>query len=208
MAVEIFEFDQGSSQWFAIRAGLPTSSEFSTILAKGRDGGVSVTRRKYMLRLAGEILTGEPEQTYSNGFMERGKEWEPEARNLYAFMQGVEPRQVGFVRNGKKGCSPDSLIEADGALEIKSALPSVLLDLFERDTFPAEHKAQCQGALWVTEREWIDIVVYHPKLPLYRKRAVRDEPYIAELSAAVDKFNDELAALVERMRRVSEARAA
>ncbi|WP_232629119.1 lambda exonuclease family protein [Methylobacterium sp. Leaf118] len=199
--LRILDCEQGSPEWFSARAGLPTASEFATILAKGRDGGASKTRRAYMMRLAGELLTGEIAETYTNGHMERGKALEPEARNLYAFQADVDPQQVGFVVNGSKGCSPDSLIGDRGALEIKTKLPALLIDCLLRDEFPAEHKAQCQGVLWVAEREWIDIAVYWPRLPLFVKRAHRDEAYIAGLSSAVDAFNDELAEMVERVRR-------
>lgn len=200
-ALRILDCEQGTAEWFAARAGLPTASEFATILAKGKDGGASKTRRSYMMRLAGEILTGEVAETYSNGHMERGKVLEPEARNLYAFQADVDPEQVGFIVNGPKGCSPDSLIGSDGALEIKTKLPALLIDCLLRDEFPAEHKAQCQGVLWVAEREWIDIAVYWPRLPLFVKRAYRDDTYIASLSNAVDAFNAELAEMVERVRR-------
>lgn len=127
-ALRILEVEQGTAEWLAARAGLPTASEFSTILAKGKDGGASKTRRSYMMRLAGEILTGEVAETYSNGHMERGKVLEPEARNLYAFQADVDPEQVGFIINGSKGCSPDSLIGSDGALEIKTKLPGAMQD--------------------------------------------------------------------------------
>lgn len=210
--IEVFDFDQGSPDWHAIRAGLATASEFSTVLAKGKTAGSeSVTRRKYMLRLAGETLTGETEQTYRNADMERGNEQEAEARDLYAFLYNCEPKRVGFIRNGAKGCSPDALIGDDGMLELKSAIPSVLIDLFLRDTFPSEHLAQCAGNLWVAERQWIDIAVYHPKLPLFVKRLVRDghlESYIRTLSDEVDRFNVEKDETVERIRRYGQARAA
>jgi hypothetical protein len=60
MAPRIIECQQGEPEWFAARLGIPTASEFSTVMAKGKDGGKSVTRRTYMLKLAGEILTNEP----------------------------------------------------------------------------------------------------------------------------------------------------
>lgn len=200
-ALRILTCEQGSPEWLQARAGLPTASEFSTVMAKGRDGGASKTRRTYLLRLAGEILTGEPAETYSNHHMDRGHTLEPEARILYAFQADVDPEQVGFIVNGPKGCSPDSLIGVNGALEIKTKLPALLIDVLLRDEFPAEHKAQCQGVLWVAEREWIDIAVYWPKLPLFVKRAHRDDTYIATMSAAVDQFNAELHETVERVRR-------
>lgn len=198
--LEIITCEQGTEDWFRARAGIPTASEFATVMASGKGGGESKTRRTYMFKLAGEIITGELSDSYSNAHMERGKEMEPKARDLYEFMADVDAEQVGFIRNGPKGCSPDSLIGSTGMLEIKTKLPALLIDVLLRDEFPADHKAQCQGALWVAEREWIDIAVYWPKLPLFVKRAYRDEPYIANLSRAVSEFNEELHETVERVR--------
>lgn len=200
MTVQIFNCDQGTEEWHLARAGIPTASMFATVMASGRGGGPSLTRAKYMRQLAGEVITGRPMESYSNAHMERGHEMEPEARELYAFATDTVPEQVGFIRNVQKGCSPDSLIGANGMLEIKSKLPDLVIECWERGDFPPEHRAQCQGALWVAEREWIDIVVYWPAMPVFIKRAYRDEPYIAEMSKAVDQFNDELSALVERVR--------
>jgi hypothetical protein len=67
------------------------------------------------------------------------------------------------------------------------------------DKFPADHVAQCQGGLWVTGREWIDIVCYYPNMPVFIKRAYRDEAYIANLAGEVAKFTDELDALVAKI---------
>jgi hypothetical protein len=200
----VFSCPQGSAEWFACRVGIPTASMFATVMAKGKEGNASKTRHDYMLRLAAEILTGEPSETYSNGHMERGKTMESEARDLYAFQTDADPEAVGFIRNGDKGCSPDSLIGNDGVLEVKTKLPHLLLECMLKDKFPAEHVAQCQGALWVCEREWVDIACYWPKLDLFVKRAYRDEKYIKQLSDAVDAFNAELALTVERIRSRSE----
>ena len=199
--MEVFTFEQNSPEWHQARCGIPTASEFATVMASGRDGGASKTRRAYMLKLAGEIITGQPSEGYSNAHTDRGHEMEPDARDLYAFTHRCTPELVGFIRNGNKGGSPDSLIGASGMLEIKTKLPHLLIDLLLKDEFPPEHKAQCQGNLWVSEREWIDIAVYWPGLPLFVKRAARDEAYIATMASAVDKFNDELADVVERVRR-------
>lgn len=198
--IEIFDCDQGSPDWFACRLGIPTASEFATVMAKGKDGGASLTRAKYMRQLAGEIITGELAESYSNAHMDRGKAMEDEARETYAFIHDADIRRVGFIRNGKKGGSPDSLIGANGGLEIKTALPHIQIERLIRDDLPPEHKAQVQGNIWVSEREFWDFVSYWPKLPLLVKRVYRDDLYIKQLSDAVDAFNEELAALVERIR--------
>ncbi len=199
--IRFVDCEQGTPEWFQVRAGMPTASQFSTVMAKGKGGAESKTRRTYMLKLVGEILTGEPMDSFTNHHMERGKEMEAEARRLYAFMKDVDPQQVGFVINGPKGCSPDSLIDANGMAEIKTKLPHLQIDVLLSDDVPSEHRAQCQGNLWVAEREWIDFVSYWPGLPLFVTRAHRDDEYIKALATAVDEFNDELAHLVERIRR-------
>lgn len=205
MSLEIITCEQNSTAWFEARRGLATASQFATVQARGKTkGSESVTRRNYLLRLAGEIVTGVPEETYSNPYMERGHAQEPEARELYAFAYGCEPQRVGFLRNGRVGCSPDALIGNDGILELKTAKASILIDYLMDGKFPSEHVAQCQGALWVGEREWVDLAIYSPGLPLFVKRAHRDATYIADLSRAVDQFNEELDAIVERVRRYGE----
>lgn len=198
--LSIIDCDQGTPEWFAARAGLVTASEFQTLLMFGRGGGESKTRLTYMRKLAGEIITGEPAESFTNVHMERGKAMEDEARDLYAFMTDCDPARVGFIVNGRCGASPDSLIGDAGGLEIKTKLPHLQIELLEKGEVPNEHIAQVQGGMWVAEREWWDFVAYWPKLPLFVKRVYRDEAYIKKLSVAVDQFNDELDALVSRIR--------
>ncbi len=199
--IQIFDCEQNSPEWFQARSGIPTASEFHTVMASGRGGGESKTRKTYLYKLAGEIITGKPTEGYSNAHMDRGHDMEGEARNMYSFLADKDIQRVGFLRNGDKGASPDGLIGVDGMFEAKSKLPHLLIECIIRDDFPPEHKAQCQGALWVAEREWIDIAVYWPDMPLFVKRAYRDGPYIVQLASAVKQFNEELADIVERVRR-------
>ena len=199
MTLEIFNCEQRSPEWVECRSGIPTASQFSTVLAKGRGGGESKTRRTYLLKLAGERLTGEPMDSYSNHHMERGRTMEEEARNAYAFMCDADPAPIGFIRNGDAGGSPDALLGDDGLLEIKTALPHLLVDILLKDKFPPEHWGQIQGQLWVSEREWCELVIYWPGLPLFVRRAPRDEDYIKGLSEEVARFNAEVTEVVNKI---------
>lgn len=205
--MQIIDCEQGSPEWFAARAGIPTASEFATVMAIGPKGGKSVGRVDYLNKLAGEILTGEPMATYTNADMERGKLMEDEARDLYSFVRGIEPMRVGFIRNGDKGASPDSLM-SNGGLEIKSAAAHVQIKRILADELPSEHKAQVHGGMWVCEREWWDFISYCPKLPLFIKRIYRDEDYIKSIALAVDLFNSELQQTVDYVRRYGAREAA
>lgn len=195
--IEVFNMPQGSEEWFAARRGIVTASEFATVMAQGRGGGDSKTRRTYMLKLMGERLTGDPMYHYQNDHMERGHAQEPDARNMYAFVADVEPKPVGFIRNGSVGCSPDSLIGDDGMLEIKTKLAHLQLDVLLGGTVPSEHVAQIQGQLWVAKRDWCDFVSYCPKLPLFVKRVERDEAFIERIAKAVDLFERELVTVMD-----------
>ena len=193
---EVIHCEQGSQQWHAVRLGIPTSSRFADIMAKGE----GKTRRKYMMQLAGEIITGQPMIAYANQHMERGHEMEPEARDWYALVHGIEPDKVGFIRNGNKGCSPDALISGGGLLEIKTKLPDILLEVVLKDEIPPEHKAQLQGHLWVAEEEWIDLLCYWSGMMPFQKRTFRDQQYIRILASEVERFNDDLNEVVEKYR--------
>lgn len=196
--IEVFNMPQGSDEWYQARLGIITASEFATVMREGRTkGSPSVTRREYMLKLMGERLTGDPMYRWKNDHMDRGHEQEPDARNLYAFQTDLEPTPIGFIRNGYKGCSPDSLVETNGMVEIKSKLAHLHLDVLLGNAVPNEHVAQIQGQLWVAEREWCDFVSYCPKLPLFVKRVYRDDAFIEKLSKAVDLFERELVTLME-----------
>lgn len=193
MTVEIVTCEQGTPEWFAARLGIPTASRFSDVLAKGE----GKMRGRYLHELAAETLRGSVEpDSYSNAHMERGKAQEDEARQLYAFMTDHEPVQVGFMRNGRAGASPDSLIDDDGGLEIKTALGHIQIERLKAGKLPSEHRAQVQGNLWISGRAWWSFMSYSPGLPPLIVRVERDEEYIAQLAAAVQAFNDELDMLV------------
>ena len=76
----------------------------------------------------------------------------------------------------------------------------LLIDTILKGEFPSEHISQCQGGLWVGEREWIDLCVYWPKMPPFIKRAYRDEAYIKNLASEVERFRADLDALVTRIK--------
>lgn len=204
-SLEIIDCEQNSKEWHQARLGIPTSSSFDAIMTPGKTKSEQKTRRTYMLKLAGEILTGQPTEMVMTRDMERGHLLEPEARDLYQLQTGTRVDRVGFLRRGRVGCSPDSLIGQDGGLEIKTKAPHLLIDVDLKDEFPEEHKAQVQGALWITGRAWWDIAIYWPGLPLFVKRTFRDEAYIQTLAAEVDRFNTDLDVIVAQMRQRIEA---
>lgn len=76
------EIQQGTDDWFALRLGVITSSNFGTVMANyGKPFGKPAL--EYAQKLALETITRQREESYSNVYMERGNELEPLARELY-----------------------------------------------------------------------------------------------------------------------------
>jgi hypothetical protein len=51
-----------------------------------------------------------------------------------------------------------------------------------------EHAAQVQGQLWLTERDWEDLLYYNPDMPPALIHVERDNGHIAQLEQALDAF--------------------
>ncbi len=201
--MEIINCKQGSDEWYEARMGIPTASEFSTILSKGRGSAPSKVRQTYLCKLAGELITEEPVDHFESYDMKRGHEMEPHARKLYAAVTDTKPEVVGFVRNGGKGASPDALVGDEGMLEIKTKAPHLQIALLLDGDVPKWIIAQIQGQMWVCDREWNDFVSYWPGLPLFRVRVERDHAFIAKLRIEVDDFISDLLDLTHKIRGMS-----
>lgn len=186
---------QGAPEWHMARCGVLTASCFKDILAKGQ----GKTRRTYMLKLAGERITGNPADNYTNLHMERGQEQEAVARQLYIEHSGNQVAECGFLKHDNLGYSPDGLVGDEGLVEIKSKLAHLQADLLLSEGVPSEHYAQIQGGLLVSGRKWLDFVSYCPGMPIFIKRVVRDEPYLDELKVELEKFEKDLNSVIHTL---------
>ena len=187
----IHDMPQGSEEWLAARLGIPTASEFHRVVTAAR-GDLSKSAGKYAAQLVAETLLGHPLEKPPGlpWAMVRGKELEPLARAQYANDNGVEVREVGFLttNDGRLGCSPDGLIVGTrGGLEIKCVLAETLVSIWN-DGPGEDYRQQVQGCLAISELSHWDLYVWHPELPPVTIRTLRDEPYIAKMSAALTEF--------------------
>jgi hypothetical protein len=194
---EIINCEQGSPEWHDARRGIPTASRFKDVMAQGE----GKMRARYMRELAAEQIMKEPVKGYTNAHMDRGKDYEAELLAKYCYDKDVNVEKVGFLRSTlmSTGCSPDGLVLENGMVEIKSTLPELLVEILERGRLPTGHQPQVQGQLWISGRQWCDIVFGWPKMPLFIHRVERDEPYMAGLRAELISFNEELGQLVKRL---------
>lgn len=192
----IDDVDQGSDEWYSLRMGCPTASNFADVMAKG-EGKV---RDLYMRKLAGELASGVRREEYRNGAMDRGNQLEDSLRATFSIETGLSLRQVAFVRRrrpyGVIGASPDSLIAPNCGLEIKSAAPHVLIDILRAGRVPPEHMPQIQGNMLVTGATSWWLAIGYPGMPMFKRLIPRDSAYCARLEVALETFQQELDEMV------------
>lgn len=197
--MQIFECQQGSDEWNALKLGVVSASNFSKVL-NARSG-----RGLYLRKLAGERLSGVTQIGYSNGNMEAGIELEIEAREYYEMVNCLDVQQVGFVKKEEwVGCSPDGLVGEDGLIEIKCVIPSTHIETILKGKMPTTYRPQAQGQLYVTGRKWVDFISYCPVIkskPYYCVRVLRDEEYIKELAIQTIIFVNELKGMIDKLTR-------
>ena len=187
----VYNCQQNTEEWYKLRLGIPTSSNFHKILTPSKLE-LSAQAELYAEQLAGEWTTLENDESGSSGFMDRGKELEPKARKRYADIKNVKVATVGFITNdaGTVGCSPDGLVDDDkGGLEIKAKSQKVHAGhIFRPEKFANEHRMQLQGSLWVTGFEYWDLMGFHPILHEVIIRVVPEPEVFEALEKEMPKF--------------------
>lgn len=183
------DLEQGSPEWLAARIGVPTASRFDEIITP-KTLKLSGSADKYRLELLAEWLLGVSlTSNQDTDFTNRGQALEEEARDWYELQRDVEVSRGGFLLRDSRdaGCSPDGLIGANGGLEIKCPSAPVHVG-YLLDSVAEKYRCQVQGSLWVSEREWWDVLSYHPSLPKALMRTYRDEEFIGKLAQLHGQF--------------------
>ncbi|MFQ5622418.1 MAG: lambda exonuclease family protein [Paracoccaceae bacterium] len=191
--------EQRSEEWYALRLGKPTASEFSKIVTS--KGEPSKSASTYAITLAIELYAGKtPDAWEGNTWTERGRELEDEAIARYEFDRDVEITKTGFVTDDDRtmGCSPDGLVGSFGLIEVKCLKAENHVRALMRKDCPPDYIAQVQGQMMICKRDWCDLVFHHPELPMAVKRQHRDEKFIEAL-------RQEIPALLAERDRVLEA---
>ena len=199
----IKDIEQGTDEWLALRYGWTTASRFKDVMAKGQ----GKTRKSYMYQLAAEAISDMRQESFTNEYMEWGTETEPQARDTYEFVSGNSVEQVTFIRldgDMKIGCSPDGLVGDDGMVEFKCPKTTTQIETFLSGKMPTGHKAQVQGQLWISGRQWTDFVSFDPRIDgeasYFSTRIERDEDYIKEIEAACILFSADLQEIIKQLR--------
>ena len=176
--MRIHDVEQGSEAWFKLRAGIPTASEASKLVTSTGNKSKSIT--EYAYQLAADLYAGKPlDKWEGNQYTDRGHDLELTALTEYSRLKEATIDLVGFCSTdeGSFGCSPDGLIGTDGMVEAKCLISKNHVKNIVY--FNVHHKAdptyipQTQMQMLVCDRKWVDLVYYHPELPML---IARQEP--------------------------------
>lgn len=198
---------QGTAEWNGLRAGIPTASQAHRIITPGLKACGKSVHDKYAFQLLAERCGGEiaVEKPKSFWWAERGKQLEADAVEFYESVHMVETYPISFVvaTSRRWGASPDRFVDPDGMNEYKCENDADhMMYVMQDGTLYEAHALQVQMQLLVCEdREWDDLVAYHPRLPQAVHRTRRDQAVQDCLMKHLVPFCDRVDELWEEAKR-------
>lgn len=191
-----YDFEQGTPEWLESRKGCITGSKFRDARDRLKNGNPSSKSILYAKDVARERCGGTAEKVFQNAAMKFGSEQEKFAIQAYETKTGNLAEPVGFFKteDGMFGLSPDSLINDDGVLEVKTMVSSDTLFTAVADGDISAYQDQCDGYLWLLGRKWVDLVLWAPDmadlgLDMVIHRITRNEERIEKLEADLMAFS-------------------
>ncbi len=201
---QYFYCEQRSDEWYALRAGVATASDFDCIITPTGQPVKSEKSKAYMYKLISCLVLGmdEAAMVVPTGPMQRGMIMENDACDYYSLVNSSpDMEKVGFILSDNKmyGASPDRLIGKDGILEIKCPNASTHIGYLLNEEIDKQYWPQVQGQLLLAEREWSDWMSYHDYIRPIIVRTYRDEEYISRLQEALTIFSDNYMEAVNKL---------
>lgn len=191
-----YDDEQGSDAWLEARRGVITASRFKDCRDYKKDSSPSEKLLGYAMDVARERVGGLAPGAWQSPAMREGQIEEPRARAATVLEKGYDVRQVGFfcTEDRRFGVSVDGLVDDDGVIEIKTMVSSKTF--FQAVIYGdiSEYIDQCNGAMWLLGRKWVDLVLWCPDmeaqgLGLTIRRIERDDDAINALEADLIKFD-------------------
>lgn len=194
---------QGSDEWHAQRCGMLTASEMHLILTPTLKVARNEKTRAHLYELLAQRVTQYVEPRYVSDDMLRGHDDELAARQYYNDNHGAV-LECGLVTletpDYTIGYSPDGLVAGAGLLECKSRRPKYQVQTFlewhRGRSIPDDYLLQCQTGLFVTRRQWLDLVSYSQGLPTCVMRVFPDPAVHAAIEVAATEFEAQIRALM------------
>ncbi len=198
--MQLHDVQQRTPEWFALRCGRITGTNFTT-MANGTKPGIE----KLCLEVATQRITGKADENgFTNGAMEHGISTEDRARSAYEIDRLEHIKQVGFISLDEYiGISPDGLVGEVGGVEIKCPMAKTHFGYWlKKGTAWKAYRWQVQGFLFVTKREWIDFVSFcpdfEPEKRLLIERVFPDPESLEKLSNGMERCIKQINELTEQ----------
>lgn len=202
--------EQGSAEWLAARAGKITASRIKDVLAfstaKGRENVELKARADYRIEVVSERLTGLAVEKFVTAAMRNGTEQEPNALIEYEVANDCLLERPSFCLHPTmdySGASADGLVGDDGGVEAKCPTRTTHIEWMLAGVIPPEHEPQVVWNMVCYQRNWWDFISYCGDFPeplnRFMVRLYRKEDRVAEITAAVRKFNDEVEDVIAQL---------
>ncbi len=181
---------QYSDEWWAARLGKPSASCAKKLITS--TGAPSKSLQDYAYDLANDLYAGEVVDAWEgNKHTDRGTELEPVARSLYEAINSCDVTEIGMFTDGKAVASPDGVIDENGILEIKCLTAKnhtkALVYYKKNNKPPTDYVAQCQFQLFISGYEYVDLFLYHPKLPELQVRVLPIKSHFEMLECQIEE---------------------
>jgi putative phage-type endonuclease len=193
-----YNVEQNTPEWFDLKRGKFSASIFESLFMKETTKGY----QDAIYKIVYERMTNDTPESYTNEWMQRGHEFEPEARSTYELETFNKVHNGGFFElSDWIGASPDGLIGEDGLIEIKCPKYNTMIGyLLDHEAPIKQYRYQLQGQLYVTGREWVDFVAYHPNLNPLIIRVERDEGLIMAINDKVHKSIEQVKEIITQLK--------
>lgn len=174
------QVEQGTQEWRDGRWLTASNAHIIKVSGKGLE--------TLVYDICAEKLSSHAYEGFTNEHTERGNTLEDEARALYELESNSIVEQVGFVKLSEYvGCSPDGLVANDGLVEFKCPADKGYVKTFFTNEFDSQYYWQVQMQMYVTGRQWCDLVFYNPNLskPIKTFRIERNNDDIEKIEAGL-----------------------
>lgn len=175
--------EQRTPEWHAWRKSKLGASDFAAVMG--------VSPFKTPLQLWEEKVDSSDRQRVVTGAMQRGIDFEDEARRFACMKLGVnfQPACFEYVKRPYMVASLDGWSEGNGALEIKVPNEGDHMRAITK-MVPEHYIPQCQGIMLITDTTEMWYVSYEPNSKHLAEVLIkRDDFYCEKLEKAIDEFH-------------------
>lgn len=191
--------EQGTDEWHALRTGVLTASEVKRIMTSTCKPANNEKSRAHVWEIAAQRVTNYTEPSYVSDDMLRGHSDEVLARFIYS-EKYAPVTECGFITREIDGVmfgySPDGLVGDDGLIEIKSRAQRFQFENIVKGGVPSDHILQCQSALMISGRKWLDYISYCGGMPMYVCRLLPDFAMFEYIMESAHQFEAQVKSVI------------